>query len=47
VTGRWMPSFLNDGITVEDFRIDGKAVPWNDPANALASWNFRGSTVTR
>jgi len=37
--------FLNEGITVEDFRIDGKAVPWNDPANALASWNFRGSTV--
>ena len=37
--------FLNDGITVEDFSIDDKAVPWNDPANALASWNFRGSTV--
>jgi hypothetical protein len=37
--------FLNDGVTVEDFSIDGKAVPWNDPANALASWNFRGSTV--
>jgi hypothetical protein len=37
--------FLNDGITVEDFSIDGRAVPWNDPANALASWNFRGSTV--
>lgn len=37
--------FLNDGITVEDFRIDGAAVPWNDPANALAAWNFRGSTV--
>jgi hypothetical protein len=37
--------FLNDGITVEDFRIDGTAVPWNDPANALAAWNFRGSTV--
>ena len=37
--------FLNDGVTVEDFQIDGKAVPWNDPANALAAWNFRGSTV--
>ena len=37
--------FLNDGVTVEDFSIDGKAVPWNDAANALASWNFHGSTV--
>ena len=37
--------FLNDGITVEDFQIDGAAVPWNDPTNALAPWNFRGSTV--
>jgi hypothetical protein len=37
--------FLTDGITVEDFSIDGKATPWNDPANALAFWNMRGMTV--
>ncbi|RDV02446.1 M1 family peptidase [Sphingorhabdus pulchriflava] len=37
--------FLNKGITVEEFSIDGKAMPWNDPANPLASINQPGSTV--
>ncbi|MBL8424237.1 MAG: M1 family metallopeptidase [Candidatus Accumulibacter phosphatis] len=37
--------FLTDGITVEDFSIDGKTLPWNDPANALAIYNYRGSTI--
>jgi len=37
--------FLSEGITVEDFSIDGKAVPWNDPANPLAANNTPGSTI--
>ena len=37
--------FLNDGITVEEFGIDGKAVAWDDPANPYATLNPRGSTV--
>jgi hypothetical protein len=37
--------FLTDGITVEDFSIDGQTLAWNDPANALAFFNYRGSTI--
>jgi hypothetical protein len=37
--------FLNPGITVEDFSIDGKAVPWNNPADPLAAYNTPGSTI--
>lgn len=37
--------FLTDGITVEEFSIDGKATAWSDPANPLARANFRGSTI--
>jgi hypothetical protein len=37
--------FLTDGITVDEFSIDGKAVDWNDPANPLAAFNAPGSTV--
>jgi hypothetical protein len=37
--------FLTDGITVEAFSIDGKAVAWNDPANPLAVHNAPGSTI--
>jgi hypothetical protein len=37
--------FLTDGITVQDFSIDGKAVGWNDPANPLKGVNVPGSTV--
>ena len=37
--------FLTDGITVEDFSIDGQTLAWNDPANALAVYNYRGSTI--
>jgi Peptidase family M1 domain len=38
-------AFLADGITVDEFSIDGVAKPWNDPASPLASINVRGSTV--
>jgi hypothetical protein len=29
--------FLTDGLSVEEFSIDGKAVAWNDPANPLGA----------
>jgi Peptidase family M1 domain len=38
-------AFLTDGITVDEFSIDGVAKPWNNPADPLASVNVRGSTV--
>jgi len=37
--------FLNSGITVEEFSIDGKTTVWNDPSNPLAAINQPGSTV--
>jgi hypothetical protein len=37
--------FLNSGITVEEFSIDGKTIVWNDPASPLAAINHPGSTV--
>jgi hypothetical protein len=37
--------FLTDGITVQDFSIDGKPVDWNDLANPLKGINVPGSTV--
>jgi Peptidase family M1 domain len=38
-------AFLTDGITVDEFSIDGMAKPWDNPADPLASVNVRGSTV--
>jgi len=37
--------FLTQGISVEQFSIDGKTVAWNDPADPLAEYNTPGSTV--
>ena len=37
--------FLTDGVTIDEFSIDGKAIAWNDPANPLAAFNGPGSTV--
>jgi hypothetical protein len=37
--------FLTDGITVDEFSIDGTALDWNDPKNPFAPYNTRGSTV--
>jgi len=37
--------FMTDGITVEDFSIDGKVIAWNDPANPMAQYNVPGSTI--
>jgi hypothetical protein len=37
--------FLTQGITVEDFSVDGQAVPWNNPADPLAANNTPGSTI--
>jgi hypothetical protein len=37
--------FMTDGITVDDFSIDGKPVAWNDRANPLADYNTPGSTI--
>jgi hypothetical protein len=37
--------FLTDGMTIDEFSIDGKAVAWNDPANPLAAFNGPASTV--
>ena len=37
--------FLTQGITVEQFSIDGKAIAWNDAGNPLASYNYPGSTI--
>ena len=37
--------FLTEGLTVDDFSIDGTPVAWNDPANPLASANVPGSTI--
>jgi hypothetical protein len=37
--------FLTQGLSVEQFSIDGKAVAWDNPADPLAYHNFPGSTV--
>jgi hypothetical protein len=37
--------FLTQGISVEQFSIDGKTVAWNDPADPPAEYNTPGSTV--
>lgn len=37
--------FLTQGITVDDFSIDGKAVAWDNPADPLAVDNIPGSTT--
>jgi len=37
--------FLADGITVEEFSIDGVTKAWDNPAEPLKSVNARGSTV--
>lgn len=37
--------FLNDGITVEEFSIDGKPLAWNAPDDPFPLLNQRGSTV--
>lgn len=37
--------FLTQGITVEQFSIDGKTLAWDNPADPLAYHNFPGSTV--
>ena len=37
--------FFTDGITVDEFSIDGTPVPWDDPANPLAAFNGPASTV--
>jgi hypothetical protein len=37
--------FLTQGLSVEDFSIDGKTVPWNNPADPLAGNNTPGSTI--
>jgi hypothetical protein len=37
--------FLTEGITIEAFSIDGKAVAWNNPADPLAFYNAPGSTI--
>jgi hypothetical protein len=37
--------FLNQGITVEQFSIDGQALAWNNPADPLATNNAPGSTI--
>ena len=39
------PKFLTDGITVDEFSIDGATVPWNDPGNPYAAFNTQGSTI--
>ena len=38
-------AFLAEGVTVDEFSIDGVAKPWDNPAEPLASVNVRGSTV--
>ncbi len=37
--------FFTDGITIDDFSVDGVAKPWADPASPLASVNGPGSTI--
>ena len=37
--------FLTDGVTVESFEIDGKAMRWDDPADPLARENLPGLTT--
>ena len=37
--------FLTDGITVESFEIDGKAMRWDDPADPAARENLPGLTT--
>ena len=39
------PKFLTEGITVDEFSIDGKTLAWDDPANPLAAFNLPGSTI--
>jgi len=38
-------AFLAEGITVDEFSIDGVTKLWDNPADPLASVNVRGSTV--
>jgi hypothetical protein len=37
--------FLTQGITVEQFSIDGKTLAWDNPGDPLAYYNVPGSTV--
>lgn len=37
--------FFTQGVTVDDFSIDGQAMAWADPASPLASVNGPGSTI--
>ena len=37
--------FLTQGITVEQFSIDGKTIDWNNPAEPQAEYNTPGSTL--
>jgi hypothetical protein len=37
--------FLTDGVTVESFEIDGKAMRWDDPADPAARENLPGLTT--
>ena len=37
--------FLTDGVTVEDFSIDGTPRAWDDPTDPLASSNTPGATI--
>jgi len=37
--------FLTQGITVEQFSIDGKTLAWDNPADPQAEYNTPGSTV--
>ena len=38
-------AFLAEGITVDEFSVDGVVKPWDNPSDPLASVNVRGSTV--
>ncbi|MCU0252881.1 MAG: M1 family metallopeptidase [Vicinamibacterales bacterium] len=37
--------FLTDGITVDELSIDGKTVPWDNPADPLRVYNYPGGTI--
>jgi hypothetical protein len=37
--------FLTDGITVDEFSIDGKAVPWDNSTDPLRVYNVPGGTI--
>jgi len=39
------PDFLNGGVTVEDFTINGQPALWNDPKSPVAAYNPVGSTT--